>query len=620
MAMSQSVFGQACIKAFDAATGQEISVFCAGRPVRFKSCNPDSRPDLEYYDFDKSNGLQIDKDTTKVFTYATPGNYTVTQVINTGAKGVHQGERTFPVVATPKPRFRATGCSNRTMQVTITDTNYDTYEVQFAGGPATTVSRGATATYTFGAGQPMQVAVTGRYKLAPCSRSADTTVQELPTPALPQLKQVQVLVPDVSGRMSFRLGQLQPAYVYLIEKQNGTGFAVLDTIKNPASAEVTKVLNQVNARDQACYRIRVSDACGTTLNAVSNTICSLPVVIQAGQQISLSWPAYPNQAQLNGYQLYRNGQPYRTLPKDQHSFQDEKTSCNQQYCYELTAQLAGSNQSVSNQACISASTSPPPAPPILGSTFTSDNKVRVYLQVPAQQVTGQITYQRNVNGAGQSEWQVSTSRSVEDNSIKRNQAICYQASYRDSCDQVSGPSNITCPIVLQVSPGDNNRVALAWSSYSGHPETVQYVLQRLDAGGLVLSSTPVSGNSYEDALAGNITQKLFYRIQGLLNGQEPTYSNTESVALAAQVWIPTAFSPNGDQLNDVFEAKGRFIQVTRLRVYDRWGQIIFQSQGQGWNGRINGREAPVGTYPYIIDWNDENGQAMSKKGLVSLVK
>lgn len=622
MTLSQSVFSQACFKAYDAATGQEISVFCAGRPVRFKSCNPDSRPDLEYYDFDKSNGLQIDKDTTKVFTYSTPGSYTVTQVINTGAKGVHQGERIFSVVASPKPRFRATGCGNRTMKVTITDTNYDIFEVAFAGGPATTLSRGGSASFQFAPGQPMQVAVRGRYNLATCSMTADTTVQALPAPALPRLVRVQVQVPDAAtGRILFKLEQLQPAYIYLIEKQTAGGFAVLDSIKFPVTAEVSKVLDKVNARDQGNYRIRVTDVCGSVLNAVSNTIYSLPVLIQPGpQHISLSWFPYPDPAQVSSLQLFRDGQLVSTLNPVQNTFLDAKVSCQKTYCYELVAQLSNNTQSVSNQPCASILSNPAPAPPILHSTFTADNQVKVVLTVPASQVTGQIRFQKSVDGGASDSWQAVTERTVLDNSIKKNQVICYQAVYQDSCDQVSPVSNTTCPILLQVGEPENNAVPLSWSFYTGTPGPVQYVLQRLDAGGTVLSSTPVSGNNFADPVAANTSQRLFYRIQGLLTGQEPTYSNTESAAFNGQAWIPTAFSPNGDNLNDVFEVKGRFIQVTGMRIYDRWGQVIFQSQGQGWDGHIKGKEAPVGTYPYIIDWKDDNGRTMTRKGLVSLVK
>jgi gliding motility-associated-like protein len=613
-------FGQACIKAYDAKTGQEINTFCAGQQVRFKSCNPDSKPDLEYYDFDKSNKVQF-PDTVKFYTYSTPGTYTVTQLINTGAKGVHQGERTFTVLPTPQPEFKATGCSQGSVKVTITDQVYHSFQVDFGGGATQTVARGGTATHQFAPGQPLHVRVTGKYNNALCTASDDTTVQELPLPNPPRLAKVQVLLPTTDGRISLSLEQLRPEYYYVIEKQNGAGFAPLDTLKNPATPQTTKVLDQVNATEATCFRVRITDPCGSLQLPVSNTICSLPLSISGGQGISLSWPPYPKPGQLTGYQLFKNGKPYRELPKDQRSFQDEKVSCQQQGCYELIAHLSNGTQSVSNNPCATVTTSTPPVQPYLSSSFTPDNLLRIRLQVPASQLLSQISYQKSVDGGAYRDLGQDTAFFYQDKTFNQTSVSCYQAVYRDSCDQTSPVSNQTCPIILKAVQKENNTILLTWSSYVGFPPgTVQYLVERVDASGAVLSSVAVSGNTYTDAPGAPVQQKVFYRIQGRTAGQPPTYSNTESLTFEARALIPTAFTPNGDNLNDVFEVKGRFIQLTRLTIYDRWGQVIFQSQGQGWDGRINGKQAPTGTYPYLVNWKDENGLTWKKNGVVSLLR
>jgi gliding motility-associated-like protein len=57
-----------------------------------------------------------------------------------------------------------------------------------------------------------------------------------------------------------------------------------------------------------------------------------------------------------------------------------------------------------------------------------------------------------------------------------------------------------------------------------------------------------------------------------------------------QLYIPNAFTPNGDFLNDVFMAKGTAITSFDMNIFDRWGNLIFTSDDidRGWNGKIEG--------------------------------
>ena len=76
-----------------------------------------------------------------------------------------------------------------------------------------------------------------------------------------------------------------------------------------------------------------------------------------------------------------------------------------------------------------------------------------------------------------------------------------------------------------------------------------------------------------------------------------------------QVYVPTAFSPNGDGKNDNFTVladPGRVAGIRLLRVYDRWGSLVFSGTdllvndlSAGWDGEINGQPAPVGNYTYV---------------------
>jgi gliding motility-associated-like protein len=90
------------------------------------------------------------------------------------------------------------------------------------------------------------------------------------------------------------------------------------------------------------------------------------------------------------------------------------------------------------------------------------------------------------------------------------------------------------------------------------------------------------------------------------------------------VFAPNAFSPNKDGLNDFFRIKvlGE-ITIRSLKVYNRWGQIIFNSTDleKGWNGKFLGIEQPSDTYVWVLEGYDQYyKKIVTKKGAIILVR
>lgn len=73
-----------------------------------------------------------------------------------------------------------------------------------------------------------------------------------------------------------------------------------------------------------------------------------------------------------------------------------------------------------------------------------------------------------------------------------------------------------------------------------------------------------------------------------------------------RVYFPTAFTPNGDRLNDVFlpALRSADLGTYELLIYDRWGRQVFRTTRMdvGWDGKINGTEAPPGAYQYLCNF------------------
>lgn len=89
------------------------------------------------------------------------------------------------------------------------------------------------------------------------------------------------------------------------------------------------------------------------------------------------------------------------------------------------------------------------------------------------------------------------------------------------------------------------------------------------------------------------------------------------------IYIPAAFTPNGDGMNDIFRPFPVGIQKLEFfRVYNRWGGIMYQTQTYmgGWDGNFNGRQAPAGTYIWEVRGLDYNNKKLFKKGTVLLIR
>jgi gliding motility-associated-like protein len=86
--------------------------------------------------------------------------------------------------------------------------------------------------------------------------------------------------------------------------------------------------------------------------------------------------------------------------------------------------------------------------------------------------------------------------------------------------------------------------------------------------------------------------------------------------------LPTAFSPNGDDNNDILFIRGSCVKEVSLKVYDRWGELVFQTQTTsiGWDGNFKGSPAAAGVYVYVLDYVLFNDQIKNSKGNVTLIR
>jgi len=96
----------------------------------------------------------------------------------------------------------------------------------------------------------------------------------------------------------------------------------------------------------------------------------------------------------------------------------------------------------------------------------------------------------------------------------------------------------------------------------------------------------------------------------------------------AQVFIPNLFTPDGDGLNDILMVRASGIRIVKsFRIFNRWGQVVFEKsnftpndKNNGWNGMIGGKYANPDVYVYTCEVICENEVTYTYKGNITLAK
>jgi gliding motility-associated-like protein len=118
-----------------------------------------------------------------------------------------------------------------------------------------------------------------------------------------------------------------------------------------------------------------------------------------------------------------------------------------------------------------------------------------------------------------------------------------------------------------------------------------------------------------------------------------TYTNRNGCIASARIrieiikrniWIPNAFSPNGDNINDSFYpvvSEDSYQEIKSMQIFDRWGNLLFSRMHfppndpfYGWNGDANHEHLNPGTFVYVIEVVWKNGETEKRFGDVTLIR
>jgi gliding motility-associated-like protein len=201
----------------------------------------------------------------------------------------------------------------------------------------------------------------------------------------------------------------------------------------------------------------------------------------------------------------------------------------------------------------------------------------------------------------------------------------YQVQAVDSCGNKSVVGNYAKPVWLIGKVRGYNQAAELYHTpyevWSGSEK--RYHLQKFVVGNWITLRTEPFPLPYDDV---NFTEKdslqSCYRIQ-ITDPNEASlvsHSNVLCLDYVPMLYLPNAFSPNGDGLNDVFELNTIGITTYTMRVFNQWGQKVFEGLNSSWDGTFQGMECPAGVYMVLLSYTNKSGKQFETGNTLHLIR
>lgn len=106
------------------------------------------------------------------------------------------------------------------------------------------------------------------------------------------------------------------------------------------------------------------------------------------------------------------------------------------------------------------------------------------------------------------------------------------------------------------------------------------------------------------------------------DGCPDSMCKTVSADIRPLLDVPTAFSPNGDGVNDILFVEGAAIATLDFKIFNRWGEVVFQTDDikKGWDGKLRGKEQEMEVYAYTLYVTFIDDSSTSKQGNITLLR
>lgn len=216
----------------------------------------------------------------------------------------------------------------------------------------------------------------------------------------------------------------------------------------------------------------------------------------------------------------------------------------------------------------------------------------------------------------------------------QNVSYHYQLKTIDTCGVTISAVKPVQSILLKADMNADRTAQLEWTSYDGFVNGLEgYIVYRYVNGELNREFPPININFYTDVdpVVSDITLNIEYLVEAVsIVNENETAEPDEALSNRAKlklnqsdvITFPNAFAPLGS--NNIFKPTidpAINMSVYRLLIYNRWGELIFETnlQRDGWDGRIKGKMAPTGGYTYYLRIVTDTEDSYERRGSFILI-
>lgn len=614
------------------------------------------------YIFNFKDGDDITKfppilETSKTFTQ--PGTYWIVQGMNINSTA-YITCNSFELVQTEVPDVEVSSCGTNEISLTFKKSaindKHNGYRILWGDGGDETFQNLTPSNFPFTkthiyngtpSGQPL---VVGRY--AKGCESSPLPFQ-FNVNNKPKISELEGLTGGTSNKITMIEGSDDKAYILEQKPKNGSWADTGKKMTRKASDTfVTETITGLNATNEYCFRLKTTDGCGQPIT--SNEVCTIipKTTVTSPKEVKIDWNS-PDPA-VTRYTIGYSESPTGANPNTGSPVTPTGTTylfnaldCKKKYDFRVTAEIGtGANlvRIKSPVILVDPATSAKLAAKTIGTvSVLNTNTIKFSIYEAGNKADNYIFYRSEGGTSNFVEVKQSKENFYDDKSVEPSkQQYCYKVEYQDECGNTSEASPAFCSIFLtSTRPNTLNWTPFVIPSPDTFP--VEYYIEAIDANGNITTVDATSTNilgvkAQIDILLDlpNSNGEAKFKIRGvqrvkldigsgsIVDFPFEVQSNEYIFITPARLYIPTAFSPNEDGNNDTFAAKGRYIVQFNLEVYDRWGNVIFESQDldKGWNGTASDgvTPAPAGNYGFKIYGLDPAGQKFEKVGSVTLIR
>ena len=599
-------------------------------------CNPftvvvndlSGAPDTVAINYDWGDGSPLDS--AEFHTYSQPGVYSIIQTVANADP--RQDTITVEVINQYPPEFYLFNCKGTYGSLMVQDTLYEAFEIDWGDGISEISPAFTLVSHDYGIVSSFGVTVKGLINGSQSATDSSNVNCHSSTKQLNMIvdiqpafvNQVQVINTDVNSGIISVGYTLPPDNNYLIEikDQNQTTFTIIDTINQVLNPGSYTIQNLNTANNYYCISITAFDPCDGDMRQ-SNIGCSINLeVTPQNQQNLLEWAT--NSTDFLLYSVFKEGNLISNINQQgQTQYTDNQVICGLIYEYQVSMEENNGFLSISDTMSTTAISTDIPDPIENITAIVMGQDVQLSWEEPQNYLAQGYIISRSIDNSNFDILDtISTTTFSDPELFTQSTQYFYKIQYYDACGNLSAESIIASPVLL-VSEYDKT---LVWSEYEGWIDgVIEYILEKFDENGQLIESIPLGlSTSYNEDYATNSYQYVLYKIVAvpfdLTNGNVD--SNILEVIYRSKVTFPNAFSPDGDGLNDVFNFKSRYVTAVKMKIYNRWGELVYQTNevDRGWDGTINGKPAPLGAYIHHTELTDDMGITFVKSGEIILIR